>query len=136
LASGLEEGGIEGFLDAAEDPALPEEWRESAREANRQRIEKHEHPEAVAQALRVTPQSRAFDGLGAIEELEVPALVVASRDEADPLHPFAIAREYVRRLPNAELAVEDEGESPLAWQGAQLSRTIGDFVERALAVKD
>jgi hypothetical protein len=26
--------------------------------------------------------------------------------------------------------VEDEGKSPLAWQGARLSAAIGDFLER------
>ena len=46
------------------------------------------------------------------------------------MHPLSLAREYARRLPSAELVVEDEGSSPLAWQGARLSRAIGDFLER------
>jgi hypothetical protein len=33
-------------------------------------------------------------------------------------------------LPRAELVVEEEGKSPLAWQGARLSGKIGDFLER------
>ena len=33
--------------------------------------------------------------------------------------------------PRAELLVEDEGQTPLAWQGAQLSSAIGSFLERA-----
>ena len=57
-------------------------------------------------------------------------LVAATRDEADPSHPLEIAEEYVRRLPRGELAVERPGDTPLAWQGARLSKAIGDFLER------
>jgi hypothetical protein len=46
------------------------------------------------------------------------------------MHPLAVAEEYARRLPHAELVVEDEGQSPLAWQGARLSGVIGDFLAR------
>jgi pimeloyl-ACP methyl ester carboxylesterase len=128
LASALDEGGVERFVEVAQPEDLPERWQQAAKDATRQRMERHRHPEAVADALRVVPDSLA--------ELDVPTLVVASRDEADALHPFEVAEEYVRRLPHAELAVEDEGKSPLAWQGARLSRTIGDFLERELAVED
>ena len=57
-------------------------------------------------------------------------LVVGSRDDADPEHPLAVAREYADRLPRAELVVEDEGEPPLAWQGARLSRAIAAFLDQ------
>jgi 3-oxoadipate enol-lactonase len=60
--------------------------------------------------------------------LEVPALVVASHDEADPGHPRAVAEAYAERLPRARLIGEEEGESPLAWQGGKLSREIADFI--------
>ena len=55
---------------------------------------------------------------------------MGSQDDADTLHPFGVAEEYWRKLPNAELVVEDKGESPLAWQGARLSNVIADFFER------
>jgi pimeloyl-ACP methyl ester carboxylesterase len=135
LASALEERGVEGFVEVAQPEDIPKRWREAAREATRQRMERHRHPEAVAQALRVVPRSRAFEGLEALEDLEVPTLVVGSRDEGDALHPLEVAEEYARRLPHAELAVEAEGESPLAWHGARLSRKIGDFLESVLAVE-
>ena len=61
----------------------------------------------------------------------MPVLIVGSRDEADQMHPLAVAEEYRRRLPNAELVVEDKGRSPLAWQGARLSGVIREFLERA-----
>jgi pimeloyl-ACP methyl ester carboxylesterase len=130
LADALEEGGVEGFVAVSQPDDLPERWRDVAEEATRQRMERHEHPEAVAAALRVVPYSEAFDGLGELESLDVPTLIVAARDEADWLHPMEIAQEYERRLPRAELAVEDEDEPPLAWQGARLSGVIGDFLER------
>ena len=35
---------------------------------------------------------------------------------------------YVERLPNARLLTEEEGKSPLAWQGARLSKEIAGFL--------
>jgi pimeloyl-ACP methyl ester carboxylesterase len=130
MATGLEEGGVDAFVDVAQPAGAGEGWREIAREAVRQRMERHEHPLEVALALRQMPRSAAWDGLEALREVQTPVLIVASRDEMDHLHPLAIAQEYARLLPNAELAVEDEGKSPLAWQGARLSGVIADFFER------
>jgi pimeloyl-ACP methyl ester carboxylesterase len=130
MADGLERGGVDAFVDVAQPTGSGEGWRRIAREAVRQRMERHEHPLEVAKALRSTPRSAAWDGLDALRSVEIPVLVVASRDEMDHLHPLAIAEEYVRRLPNAELVVEEEGKSPLAWQGARLSNVIADWLER------
>jgi 3-oxoadipate enol-lactonase len=130
LADGLERGGVEGFMRAYGDPPVPERFRGLVLQAVRQRIERHRHPEAVAAALRVVPRSRPFDGPEALEEVAVPTLVVASRDELDPEHPYAVAEEYARRIPGAELVSEEPGASPLAWRGAQLSRAILAFLER------
>jgi pimeloyl-ACP methyl ester carboxylesterase len=130
LATALD-GGVDEFVRVAQPQGLPERWREVAREATRQRMERHEHLEAVGQALREIPQSVAWRGLEALSSLEVPVLIVGSQDDADTLHPLGVAEEYRRKLPNAELVVEDKGDSPLAWQGARLSGVIGDFLERA-----
>jgi 3-oxoadipate enol-lactonase len=130
MATGLEEGGVDAFVDVAQPAGAGEGWREIAREAVRQRMERHEHPFEVALALRQMPRSAAWDGLEALQTVQTPVLIVASRDEMDHLHPLAIAQEYARLLPNAELVVEDEGKSPLAWQGARLSGVIADFFER------
>ena len=130
MATGLEEGGVDAFVDVAQPAGAGEGWKEIAREAVRQRMERHERPLEVAQALRQMPRSAAWDGLDALREVQTPVLIVASRDEMDHLHPLAIAEEYARLLPNAELVVEDEGKSPLAWQGARLSGVIADFFER------
>ena len=128
LADGLERGGVDGFL-AAYDPPVDERYRDTVLTVTRQRLERHRHPEAVADALRVVPRSLAFDGLEELEHVQVPTLIVASRDEADPGHPYAVAAAYAERLPNATLVSEEEGKSPLAWQGARLSKAIAEFLE-------
>jgi pimeloyl-ACP methyl ester carboxylesterase len=130
LAAALESGDVEAFVDASGANELPERWREPARLATRQRIERHRHLDAVARALRVVPRSEAFASLDELERLDLPVLVAGTRDEADPGHPLATAEEYARRLPRGELVVEQAGDTPLAWQGARLSRAIGDFAER------
>ena len=130
MASELERGGVDAFVEVAQPEGLPERWREIAREATRQRMERHADPAAVAAALRQVPRSVAWKGLDVLCDLDVPVLIVGSRDEADSLHPLGVAEEYDRRLPRSELVVEDRGKSPLAWQGARLSGEIGDFLER------
>ncbi len=128
LAEALDDGDVGAFVERSGVSRLPERFREGARLATRQRIERHRHLHAVADALREVPRSSAFDGLEPLGGLEVPVLVVGSRDEADPGHPLAVAEEYARRLPHAELVVEEPGKAPLAWQGAQLSRAIQRFL--------
>ena len=76
----------------------------------RQRLGAHEHPEAVADALRAVPRSRPFEAWSELAELEMPAVVVASRDEADPEHPYAVGERYAEAIPGAELRSEEPGE--------------------------
>ena len=87
----------------------------------------HRRPEALVAALREVPRSRPFGTLAELEALEIPALVVASGDEADPGHPYAAAEAYAESLPEARLIGEEPGQSPLAWQGGRLSREIAAF---------
>ena len=132
LADALASGGVDAFVEANEPDSLPERWRDAVRRAVGQRMERHEHPGAVATALREVPRSLAWSGgIGALEGLEVPTLVVGSRDDADPTHPLRLAEEYARRLPRGRLVVEDEGQAPLAWQGGRLSEAIEDFLKAA-----
>lgn len=128
LADGLERGGPEGMLAALEPLGVPEVWAGSLRTVILQRLSKHLHPSAVADALRATPRSAAFDGLEALTAIRVPTLVIGSHDEIDPDHPLAVAQEYARRIPGAQLRVEAEGEAPLTWRGGALSRTILEFL--------
>ena len=129
LADGLESGGVDGFLEAY-DPPVSGSFRETVMTFTRQRLECHRDLSAVVAALRVVPRSHAFDGLEALQGVDAPTLVVGSRDESDPGHPLKVAEAYAEYVPHAELIVEEPGESPLAWQGAQLSRAIVDFMQR------
>ena len=132
LAAALEDGDVDEFIAISGTAELPERWRESVDQAIRQRLDRHRDLRAVAAALRVVPRSSAWSGPQSLEALELPTLVVGSRDEVDPRHPLHVAEEYARRLPQGQLAVEEQGAPPLAWQGGQLSRRIGDFLERVL----
>jgi 3-oxoadipate enol-lactonase len=128
LAAALETGGVDGFLDYIDrnqetDPA----WRESVRRFTRERMLQHRHPGALVEALRQVPRSRPFGAMEELESLQVPALVVASHDAADPGHPRHVAEAYAERLPQSRLTGEPEGQSPLAWQGGRLSRQIASF---------
>ncbi len=128
LAAALEEGGADGFVayidrEQGIDPA----WRDSVLRFTRERISLHRHPRALVEALREVPRSRPFESLEELRDLDLPALVVASNDEADPGHPYATAAAYAEALPRARLVSEGEGQSPLAWQGGRLSRELATF---------
>jgi 3-oxoadipate enol-lactonase len=127
LADGLERGGVEGFLAELDRQGIDPRWRDSVLRFSRERMLAHRHLDAVARALRELPRSRPFESMDELEFLDLPALVVASHDVADPGHPSAVAEEYAERLPAARLISEAEGESPLAWQGGRLSREIAAF---------
>jgi pimeloyl-ACP methyl ester carboxylesterase len=129
LADGLAGGGVEGFIEAY-DRGLDPQWRETLLRIARDRLSLHRHPAAVAEALRQVPGSSPFEDLSELEFLELPVLVVASHDEADPGHPYAVAQQWAERLPQATLVSEEAGASPLAWQGGRLSREIAAFCER------
>jgi pimeloyl-ACP methyl ester carboxylesterase len=127
LADALEEDGVEGFVAYIDAQGPDPEWRDTILRITRERISAHRHPEALAQALREVPRSAPVDSLTELEFLDVPTLVVASHDVADPGHPYSVAEAYAARIPGARLISEEEGESPLAWQGGKLSREIAEF---------
>ena len=121
---------MEGFLEAYGEPRVPESFRDTVRTVLRQRLSAHEHPDAVADALREVPRSRPFESWDSLAALDVPVTVVASRDEADPGHPYATGERYAEAIPGAKLLSEEPGKSPLAWQGGQLSRVIAEIAAR------
>ncbi len=133
LAQGLREGGVEGFVKAYGTPKVPEKWRETIDRVLNQRLAAHEHPLALADALQAVPRSRPFERWDDLAEIDAPAVIVASRDEVDPEHPYAIGERYTEAIPGARLVSEHEGASPLAWQGAQVSHVISGVAERAAA---
>lgn len=132
LAAALEAGGVDAFVGYVDrfQPA-GSAWRDSVLRFTRERMLRHRHLDAVVAALRQVPRSRPFEAMEELAGLDVPTLVVASHDTADPGHPYATAVAYAEALPFAELISEAEGQSPLAWQGGRLSRAISAFAAEA-----
>jgi pimeloyl-ACP methyl ester carboxylesterase len=133
LAQGLREGGVEGFVAAYPVESIPERFRDTVVKVLHQRLSAHDHPLAVADALEALPRSRPFEGWGDLGSITVPAVVVGSRDEADPSHPLAVAERYAAAIAGARLVVEDSGppaRSPIAWQGGQLSKLLAELAAR------
>ncbi|MGD9736219.1 MAG: alpha/beta fold hydrolase [Solirubrobacterales bacterium] len=130
LAEALERGGVDGFVEfIGREQEIAPAFRDSVLRFTRERMLAHRHLDAVLAALRETPRSRPFEEISELRGIEVPALVVASHDESDPGHPYRSAVAYAEALPRATLVSEEEGESPLAWQGGRLSRQIASFQE-------
>jgi pimeloyl-ACP methyl ester carboxylesterase len=133
LSDGLRNGGVDGFVAAygKSDPPTPEQWKATLQTVLRQRLGAHEHQDALADALRAVPRSRPFAAREQLREIACPTVVVADRDEPDPGHPLAVGELYASLIPGARLVVEDEGSSPIAWQGGQLSRVVAEVAEEA-----
>jgi len=131
LADGLRRGGVEGFVEAYGDPPVPDGYKDTVLRILHQRLGAHEHPDAVADALQAVPRAAPLGSWDDLADIEAPTVVVASRDEADPEHQYAVGRRYAEAIPGAELRSEAPGESPLAWQGGQLSKVISELAERA-----
>jgi pimeloyl-ACP methyl ester carboxylesterase len=131
LARGLRVGGVEGFLDAYDLDAVPERFRDTVAKVLRQRLSAHDHPLAVADALQAVPRSRPFERWEELRSIGVPTVVIASRDEADPTHPLAVGERYAAAIPSAKLLVEEPGNSPIVWQGGQLSKALAELSESA-----
>jgi pimeloyl-ACP methyl ester carboxylesterase len=129
LSAGLREGGVDGFIAAYGEPAVPEKWRDTVLKVIRQRLALHEHPRAVADALHAVPRSRPFQDVPELARIAVPTIVVASDDDADPGHPRAVGEAYAAVIPGARLVTDEPGRSPIAWQGSQLSKLIAELVQ-------
>jgi pimeloyl-ACP methyl ester carboxylesterase len=131
LAEALRRDGIDGFVAAYRvEDQVPPAWQATVAKVLRQRMAQHADLRAVADALQQVPRSRPFDAWDELAALAVPAVVVASRDEADPGHPLAVGERYAAAIPGARLLTEPEGASPLAWQGGQLSLVIAELAAR------
>jgi len=132
LSDGLRNGGVDGFVEAYGDEG-PEKWKATLQTVLRQRLGAHEHQDALADALKAVPRSRPFDARVQLRGIAAPTVVVADRDEPDPGHPLAVGELYAALIPGARLVVEEEGQSPIAWQGGQLSKVIASVAAEAAA---
>jgi pimeloyl-ACP methyl ester carboxylesterase len=129
LSSALRAGGVDGFLDAYGVPSgATTQFAKTVLTVTRQRLSQHDHLEALADALHTLPRSQPFGPLSELGAITVPAVVVASGDEADPEHPEELGAAYAQALPCARLITDQPGKSPVAWQGSQLSQIIADVV--------
>lgn len=128
LAEGLRTGGVEGFYDAIADKG-PDDWHDRLRRVVVQRMERHRHPEAVADALTWTPRSVAFDGLGALDAIRIPTLIVATRDTFDADHPHAVAMAYHEHIAGSRTVTEAAGSPPLTWRGGAMAQAIAEFLD-------
>ncbi|MDQ6745960.1 MAG: alpha/beta hydrolase [Actinomycetota bacterium] len=133
LSDGLRASGVEGFLAAYGRPQVPEALQETVLKVIRQRLALHEHPGAVADALRAVPRSRPFTELRQLASLGVPAAVVVSQDDADPGHPRRVGEAYAAALSGARLVTDEPGRSPRAWQGSQVSAVIAEVAAASAA---
>ncbi|MEI7560720.1 MAG: alpha/beta fold hydrolase, partial [Actinomycetes bacterium] len=124
LADALESGGPEAFVGKMDADALDPRWRDAVRKATLQRMAQHEYPAAVADALRAVPRSRPFESWNDLQSLDMPTAVIGSQDSADPSHPLEVAQEWAQAIPDSDLLVEEDGQSPLAWRGAAISRAV------------
>jgi pimeloyl-ACP methyl ester carboxylesterase len=132
LSDGLRSGGTDGFLEAYGVPdGMPEAMVSTVLTVIRQRLQLQEHPDALADALRVVPRSAPFNTIADLAALTMPVTVIGSNDVHDPEHPLAVARAYADTIPGADCVTDAPGKSPLAWQGSQVSRIIADVAERA-----
>lgn len=132
-ADALANGGPEGFAREMVRGMEPGDIRDRIYHLARDRAALHHSPDGVVEALRQLPRSRPFGTLADLARIDVPVLVVGTRDEIDPTHPLATAEAWCEAIPGAELAVESAGEPPLTWQGGRLSREIARFLARATA---
>ena len=120
---------MEGFVEAYGTPNVPEQWLETIDRVLHQRLAAHEHPEALADALQAVPRSRPFEDWSDLEAITAPTVIVASRDEVDPEHPYVTGERYAEAIDGARLVSEEPGASPLAWQGAQVSKVISEVAD-------
>ena len=96
-------------------PKVPEKWHETIYRVLHQRLSAHEHPDALADALEAVPRSRPFEDWADLDAIEAPTIVVASRDEVDPEHPYAVGERYAEAIPNA--AWSPRTRAPRRWPG-------------------
>jgi pimeloyl-ACP methyl ester carboxylesterase len=130
LAEAMRADGADGYITGLKemgDPAVAMTFLS----LTRRRLAQHRDLTAVADALQANLRARPFASFDELGAIRAPSLVVASRDELDPRHPYGLARAYAAALPGSELVSEPEGRAPLAWNGRKLARYVLDTASRA-----
>jgi pimeloyl-ACP methyl ester carboxylesterase len=130
LAEAMRTDGADGYIAGLRemgDPAVAMTFLS----LTRRRLGQHRDLGAVADALQSNLRARPFASFGELAAIRTPALVVGSRDELDPRHPYELARSYAAALPGCDFTTEPEGRAPLAWNGRKLARSVLSLATRA-----
>jgi len=123
LAEGVRERGVDGFMAALRVPAGSSRESAGVRAAHsllRRRLREHHDLGAVGDAVRANLRARPFDDFATLSAVGGPVLVVGTRDELDPRHPYELARAYARAIPGSRFECERPGGVPLGWGGRKL----------------
>jgi pimeloyl-ACP methyl ester carboxylesterase len=132
LANALREGGVEAFVEAYGSSGIASpRLAETIQTVIRQRMALHQNLDALADALASLPRTTPFDVIADLAAITAPTVIIGSGDEADPEHPFGVARAYREVMSSARLVTEKPGASPLAWQGSQVSKLIAEVAATA-----
>ena len=131
LSDGLRDGGVDGFVAAYGDPRVTRRGARRCARCCASASAAHEHPEAVADALRAVPRSRPFAALRrSSRAIAVPTVVVADRDERRP-RPPARGRRGVRRAdPRRAARRRGRARARSPGRAAQLSKVIAELAAR------
>jgi pimeloyl-ACP methyl ester carboxylesterase len=136
LAAGTRSRGAAGFAESMRMPdgfVTDAATQKTAEGFTRRSIERHRDLGALADAIEWSQgrESRPFAGLAELAAIDVPTVVVGSRDDLDTRHPLALARAYAEALAGCEFVCEEEGRTPLGWGGRRLMALIADHARRA-----
>jgi pimeloyl-ACP methyl ester carboxylesterase len=127
IADALRAGDLKQFLEAqplAMNNFVP--YR-TVRRMALAAFDQHEDPSAVADAVQAMMRAKARISPRDLRRVRVPTIVLGSRDEFDPSHPYELARAYADLLPGSRLVCERPGRLPLAWRARQVARLALDF---------
>jgi len=134
LAAGVRDRGIDGFMAALRIRAEGSRGSAGVRAAHslvRRRLREHHDLTAVGDAVKANLRAKPFDDFAALSAIEGPVLVVGTRDELDPRHPYELARSYVRAIPGSRFECERPGGVPLGWGGRRLILLVRKLAARA-----
>ena len=112
-------------------PDVPEAWQETVLSVIRQRLALHEHPGGGRGRAARGPAVAAFRRAGgARRDRSSPSWSSPAR-RGRPGAPGGSGEAYAAAIPGARLVTDEPGQSPVAWQGSQLSRVIAEVAAEA-----
>ena len=110
----------------------PEKWHPVIERVVRQRMGEHADLAAVADAIEQRPALPPLRGLARPRSADHAGHRRRLPRRGRPRAPLAVGERYADAIPGAVVRTEDAGQSPLAWQGGQLSRIIAETAARDL----